>query len=143
MALRNLFRRAAPIALDPSFGLSLGDLDGPVGRIAPSGTIATSDGSWRIEWGVKAGPDWRIAARERAVRQTRVDDTPVFETRMRVPRGDVVQRVGVVNDGRSRAVVIEYENASPDAVVVATAGFADATMRSSSSRDTSAVTRPP
>lgn len=130
MALRNLFRRAAPTALDPSFGLSLGDLDGPVGRIAPSGTIATSDGSWRIEWGVKAGPDWRIAARERAVRQTRVDDTPVFETRMRVPRGDVVQRVGVVNDGRSRAVVIEYENASPDAVVVATAGFADATMRS-------------
>jgi len=129
MVLRRLFRRSGAAALDPSFGLLLGDLEGPVARIDRAGTVATLDGSWRIEWGVGVGAEWRVAGLERAVRQTRVDDTPVFETRMRVPRGDVVQRVGVVNDGRARAVVIEYENASADAVVIATAGFADKALR--------------
>ena len=126
MALRNLFRRPAPPALDDGFGHLIGDLEGPVGRIDAAGTVATTHGSWRLEWGVKAGPDWRIASAERAVRQDRVDDTPVFETWMRVPGGDVIQRVGVLNDGDSRALVVEYENASPDAVVVATVGITDA-----------------
>ncbi|MDG1876508.1 MAG: hypothetical protein P8I99_03720 [Acidimicrobiales bacterium] len=128
MAFRNLFRRSAPTPIDESFGLLIGDLEGPVGRIDDKGTIAVTDSSWRVEWGAKSGADWRLAATQAAVRQDRVDDTPVFETWMRVPGGDVVQRVGVVNDGDGRALVIEYENASPDAVVVATAGIAAAAM---------------
>lgn len=129
MPLRNPFRRPSPAPLDPSFGLLVGDLTGPIARIDSVGTIATLDGSWRLEWGVRAGAEWRVAAQERAVRQSRVDDTPVFETLLRVPGGDVIQRVGVVNDGTGRAVVIEYENASPDAVVVATAGVAPGALR--------------
>lgn len=128
MAIRNLFRRSAPPALDDAFGHLIGDLDGPVGRIDGTGTVAMADGSWRVEWGAKSGSEWRIASTERAVRQDRVDDTPVFETWMRVPGGDVIQRVGVVNDGDSRALVVEYENASPDAVVVATVGIVDAAV---------------
>ena len=128
MALRNLFRRSTPTPIDDSFGLLIGDLEGPVGRIDGKGTIAVADGSWRLEWGAKSGTEWRIASTQTAVRQDRVDDTPVFETWMRVPGGDIIQRVGVVNDGDGRALVIEYENASPDAVVVTTAGIADAAM---------------
>ena len=128
MAFRNPFRRSASTPVDDSFGLVLGDLEGPVGRISTKGTLAVDDGSWRVEWGVKSGIDWRLAHAQTAVRQDRVDDTPVFETWMRVPGGDVVQRVGVVNHGGGRALVVEYENASPDAVVVATVGIANAAM---------------
>lgn len=128
MALRNLFRRPAAPTLDPTFGHLIGDLEGPVGRIDAAGTVATTDGSWRVEWGAKSGADWKLAPNEVAVRQDRVDDTPVFETWMRVAGGDVIQRVGVINDGDGRALVIEYENASPDAVVVATVGIGDAPM---------------
>ena len=39
------------------------------------------------------------AAQEAAVRQGRVDDAPVYETWMRAPGGDVIQRVGVINKG--------------------------------------------
>lgn len=129
MPFRNPFRRSSPAPLDSSFGLLIGDLSGPVARIDPAGVIATLDGSWRVEWGVRAGSGWRVAGQERAVRQSRVDDTPVFETWLRVPGGDVIQRVGVVNDGDGRALVIEYENASPDAVVVATAGIVAGDLR--------------
>jgi len=128
MAFRNPFRRPVFTATDDSFGLLIGDLDGPVGRISTKGTIAVDDGGWRIEWGVKAGVDWRLAHTQTAVRQLRVDDTPVFETWIRVPGGDVIQRVGVVNDGTGRALVVEYENASPEAVIIATVGIADAAM---------------
>lgn len=129
MSLRNRFRRTPAPTLDPSFGHLIGDLAGPVGRIDATGAVAVIDGSWRIEWGAKTGDEWRVAPTERAVRQNRVDDTPVFETWMRVPGGDVIQRVGVVNDGDGRAMVIEYENASPDAVVIATVGIADADLQ--------------
>ena len=121
MGLLDRFRRR-PAPLDPSFGQLIGDLSGPVARISKEGAVATLDGSWRIEWGVLAGPEWKRAADEKAVRQGRVDDAPVYETWMRVPGGDVIQRVGVLNDGQGQALLIEYENASPNAVVVATVG---------------------
>ncbi|MEM9465384.1 MAG: hypothetical protein AAGA90_08410 [Actinomycetota bacterium] len=121
MGLLDRFRRR-PAPLDPSFGQLIGDLSGPVARISKHGSVATLDGSWRVEWGVLAGPEWKQAAEEKAVRQGRVDDAPVYETWMRVPGGDVIQRVGVLNDGSGRALLIEYENASPNAVVVATVG---------------------
>lgn len=121
MGLLDRFRRR-PAPLDPSFGQLIGDLAGPVARISSCGAVATLDRSWQIEWGVLAGPDWKQAANEAAVRQGRVDDAPVYETWMRVPGGDVIQRVGVLNDGQGRALLIEYENASPNAVVVATVG---------------------
>lgn len=124
MGLLDRFRRR-PAPLDPSFGQLIGDLAGPVARIDRKGAVATLDRSWQIDWGVLAGPDWKRAADEAAVRQGRVDDAPVFETWMRVPGGDIIQRVGVLNDGHGRALLVEYENASPNAVVVATIGQSD------------------
>ena len=121
MGLLPRFRRRPP-PLDPSFGQLLGDLQGPVARISAKGDIATLDRSWQLEWGVRAGTSWKRAAQETAVRQGRVDDAPVYETWMRVPGGDVIQRVGVINSGSGRALMVEYENASPNAVVVATVG---------------------
>jgi len=97
-------------------------MEGPAARIDRAGTITSLDGGWRLEWGVGCDDRWRIAHEERAVRQDRVDDTPVSETWLRVPGGDVIQRVAASNDGSGRALVIEFENVSPAAVVVALAG---------------------
>ncbi|MEM9521910.1 MAG: hypothetical protein AAGA37_21560 [Actinomycetota bacterium] len=121
MKLFRRFRRSAE-PLDPAFGQLLGDLSGPVARISAEGVVATLDGSWRVEWGVLAGPEWKRAAEQVAVRQGRVDDAPVYETWMRVAGGDIIQRVGVLNNGSGRALCFEFENASPNAVVVAVAG---------------------
>lgn len=97
-------------------------MEGPAARVDRAGTITSLDGGWRLEWGVGGDDRWRIAHEERAVRQDRIDDTPVSETWLRVPGGDVIQRVAASNDGSGRALVIEFENASPAAVVVALAG---------------------
>ncbi len=99
----------------------IGDLQGPTARIDRAGTINSLDAGWQIEWGVGGEDRWRLAHDERAVRQTRIDDTPVSETWLRVPGGDVIQRVAAISDGSGRALVIEFENASPTAVVVALA----------------------
>ncbi|HCH79209.1 MAG TPA: hypothetical protein DFK16_00455, partial [Acidimicrobiaceae bacterium] len=45
--------------LDPSFGALIGDLAGPIARIAPDGAVATLDGSWCLEWGVRTGREWK------------------------------------------------------------------------------------
>ena len=121
--MRSLFRRAPrPLPIDPLFGALIGDLDGSIGRISPAGSVMMADRSWSLEWGIRDAERWRRASAERAVRQNRLDDTPVYETRMRVAGGDVIQRVGVLNDGNGRALLVEYENDSPDALVVATVG---------------------
>ena len=97
----------------------IGDLEGPTARIDRAGTITSLDAAWKIEWGVGGDDRWRLAHDERAVRQDRIDDTPVSETWLRVPGGEVIQRVAAVNDGGGRAILIEFENASSASVVVA------------------------
>ncbi len=97
----------------------IGDLEGPVARLDDAGRIITE--SFTLEWGALAEDRWRLAHDER-LRRSRVDDTPVYEQWLRVPGGDVIQRVGVVNDGVGRALVVEFENASGSAVLVALAG---------------------
>lgn len=89
----------------------------PVGTLA-AGVLAHVDGrgkvqpvgeKWAVDWSVLAEDRWHIPASEVAVRQRLLDDTPVVETLMRVPSGDVVHRVYGTVDG----VVIEVENQSP------------------------------
>ncbi|MEM7142941.1 MAG: hypothetical protein AAF548_18095 [Actinomycetota bacterium] len=103
-------------------GAVIGDLDGPTAIVDQKGSIGAIDGSWWLEWAVGAEDRWRHAHDKVAVRQSRVADAPVYETWMRVPNGDVVQRVAAANDGLGRVLVIEFENASSDAVAVALAG---------------------
>ena len=103
-------------------GAVIGDLEGPTAVVDRHGRVGAIDGSWWVEWGVGADDRWRLAHDEVAVRQSRVADAPVYETWMRVPTGDVVQRVASANDGLGRVLVLEFENLSADAVVVAVVG---------------------
>ncbi|MDW3217397.1 MAG: hypothetical protein R8F63_02180 [Acidimicrobiales bacterium] len=103
-------------------GAVIGDLDGPTAVVDAKGRVGAIDGSWWLEWGVGAEDRWRVAHDEVAVRQSRVSDAPVYETWLRVPGGDVVQRVAAANDGLGRVLVVEFENASATAVAIALAG---------------------
>jgi hypothetical protein len=83
-----------------------------------SGALTLPGQSWGLRWLVGADDRWHDPARERAVRQVWVGDVPVVQTDMRVPGGDVGQRVfGVA--GPTSAVVVEIENASPLPAVIA------------------------
>lgn len=85
--------------------------------ISPWGAVTPWDGE-PIDWYVAADDRWHVPAREAAVRQRRLDGTPVTETRVRVPNGDVVQRVYSVVDGGG-ITVVEVENESTLPVAVA------------------------
>ena len=103
-------------------GAVIGDLEGPTAIVDSRGRIGALDGSWWLEWGLRAEDRWRVAHDEVSVRQSRVADAPVYETWMRVPGGDVVQRVAAANDGLGRVLVVEFENASSAAVALALVG---------------------
>jgi hypothetical protein len=74
-----------------------------------------------IRWFVAADDRWHVPADETAVRQRRLDGTPVVETRLRVPDGDAVQRIWSVADGGG-LTVIEVENDSSRPFAVAFSG---------------------
>ena len=61
--------------------------------VTAHGSIEPWDGSARLDWHVAADDRWHSPADEVAVRQRRIDGAPVFETRLRIPGGDAVQRV--------------------------------------------------
>lgn len=86
--------------------------------ITPWGAIEPWDGGPGLDWYVAADDRWHVPAREPTVRQRRLDGTAVAETRVRVPNGDVVQRVASVADGPGYTV-IEVENDSTMPVAVA------------------------
>jgi hypothetical protein len=82
------------------------------------GAIRPSDGSPVLDWYVAADDRWHDPSTEGTVRQERRGGIPIIETRLRVPGGDIVQRVyGVVEHGG--LIVIEFENQSSLPVVVA------------------------
>jgi hypothetical protein len=76
---------------------------------------------WSLDWWIGAEDRWHVPSRELAVRQRLVDGAPVVETAMRVPGGDVVQRVFGAVLGTTDALVVEIENATPTPVVLAMA----------------------
>ena len=87
-------------------------------RVDPRGAITVSGEDWTLDWWIGADDRWRVPATEPAVRQEAFGGVPIAETRLRVPGGDAIQRVyGVA--GRGDPVVVEIENASPAAFVVA------------------------
>ena len=95
-------------------------------RVSPWGSISEAGGSEKsiarpLEWHVAADDRWHDPTAGSTVRQRRIDGTPVFETRIRIPDGDAVQRVWCVAD-RGGATVIEFENDSPLAMAVAVTG---------------------
>jgi hypothetical protein len=76
------------------------------------GAVVPWDGSPPLDWHVAADDRWHSPSTESAVRQIRLSGSPVFETRMRVPGGDAVQRVWSVADAGGWTVV-EITNDSP------------------------------
>ena len=76
------------------------------------GALEPWDGTAPLDWHVAADDRWHTPAAERTVRQTRLLGAPVFETRLRVPGGDAVQRVWSVAD-RGGCTVVEVANDSP------------------------------
>ena len=97
----------------------------PAGAISPWGSTSPEH---TLNWFVAADDRWHTPAAEAAVRQSRIDGTPVLETRMRIPDGDAVQRVWAVAD-RGGVVVVEFTNDSPLPMAVALTGPAVATSR--------------
>ena len=67
---------------------------------------------------VAADDRWHDPDREVGVRQRRVEGTPVIETRVRIPNGDLVQRVWAVV-AHGGMTVVEFFNDSPLPVAVA------------------------
>jgi hypothetical protein len=91
----------------------------PWGDVTPLGT--GDDAAATVSWYIAAEDRWHVPANEAAVRQRRIDGTPVVETRVRIPDGDAVQRVWSVAD-HGGLTVIEVENESPLPFAIAFAG---------------------
>jgi hypothetical protein len=98
-------------------------------EVAPWGGVrrARSDDEL-LDWYVAADDRWHVPRDEPTLRQRRVEGAPVFETRVRVPDGDAVQRAWAVAD-LDGAVVVEFENDSPLPIAVAVTGRRLATSR--------------
>jgi hypothetical protein len=82
------------------------------------GAVRIVGSSWTLDWWIGGDDRWHRPAAEAAVRQHAIEGTPVVETAMRVPGGDAVQRVYGIG-GPGGIVIVEIENASPAAFVVA------------------------
>ncbi len=80
------------------------------------GRIQPRDGTRALDWYVAADDRWHDPSVESTVRQQRRAGVPVIETRLRVPSGDVVQRVWAIADGY---IVSEFTNSSSMPVAVA------------------------
>ena len=86
--------------------------------ITPWGALEPWDDTPPIGWYVAADDRWHRPAEEQSVRQQRVEGTAVSETRVRVPSGDVVQRIFSVADAGG-LTIIEVENESTMPVAIA------------------------
>lgn len=87
------------------------------GAVTEHGSLIPPDGR-ELAWFVAADDRWYVPATEVSLRQKWYSGYPVAETRMRIPGGDMIQRVYAVADLGGMAVM-EFENDSPMPVVVA------------------------
>ena len=85
----------------------------PLSFVDASGYLHDVDGT-RLEWWILGDDQWHAPAVTPSLRQTAVEHSPVIETSIRVPGGDVVWRVGAAVDG----VVLECENRAAIPVAV-------------------------
>jgi hypothetical protein len=77
------------------------------------GRGAVNAGDLSLDWLVGADDRWHVPADESAVRQQRVTAAPVVETAVRVPGGEVVERVYGAAAAAGAVVVMELDNQSP------------------------------
>ncbi|HZX56688.1 MAG TPA: hypothetical protein VFE86_18515 [Ilumatobacteraceae bacterium] len=89
--------------------------------ISQWGAVEPWDGSAVVDWFVAADDRWHRPEHESSTRQTRLDGTPVVETRVRIPGGDAVQRVYSVAVGGG-LTIMEVTNDSSLPIAVAFTG---------------------
>jgi hypothetical protein len=80
-----------------------------IGYVDEFGYVRMVDGS-RIEWWVLADDGWHAPMASPTLRQRTTDGSPVVETSIRVPGGDVAWRVGAVVTSGGAVIVGECEN---------------------------------
>lgn len=88
------------------------------GWVTAEGSLETDEATGGLRYWIAADDRWHDPTNETTVRQRRVDGTPVTETRVRVPNGDVVQRIWTVPDAGG-VTLMEFENDSTLPVAVA------------------------
>jgi hypothetical protein len=102
----------------------LGTVDaGDVAYVDDAGLVQLHGATWSLDWWVGAEDRWHHPSVEVAVRRAALDDSPVVETSMRVPGGDVVHRatgvVATAGDWSGPAVLVEVENRTAVPVALA------------------------
>lgn len=80
--------------------------------MTPVGNVEPWDGSAPLCWYIAADDRWHDPVADAGVRHERVEGAAVFETRVRIPSGDAVQRVWSVADAGGLTMV-EVLNDSP------------------------------
>ena len=87
-------------------------------NVTEAGVVEPHDGTTPLGWYVAADDRWHDPRADTGVRHRRVAGTAVFETRVRIPGGDAVQRVWSVADAGGYTIV-DVHNDSPAPIAVA------------------------
>ncbi len=89
---------------------------GRIATVDERGVVTRRDVT--LGWRVRARDRWIDPATDVSVRASRAGSAPMTETALRVPGGDAIGRVYAVGD-HGGVVIVEVENASPEAIAVA------------------------
>lgn len=95
----------------------------PLGYLDASGYLHVGDA--RYEWWILGDDCWHAPMVSPSLRQRALDNTPIVETVIRVPGGDVAWRAGVVATGTGESLIVECENRGTIPVAVAVARVVD------------------
>ena len=119
---------------------------GRLGAVDGSGGLHPAGADWALRWWIGADDRWHVPPVEAAVRQVQLQDTPVVETRVRVPGGDVVHHAyAVTGPGGATAMVAEITNETPVPVAIALVvdGHDDPTAACTRPAGSTSTARPP
>jgi hypothetical protein len=92
-------------------------VDGTLATVGSAGQVSGPN-LGALNWWIAADDRWHTPPNEPTCRQTRLEGTPVVETAIRVPSGDVMHRVYAVVD-QGGLIVVEVENQSTLPVAIA------------------------
>ncbi|MBA2609331.1 MAG: hypothetical protein H0U92_10355 [Actinobacteria bacterium] len=91
-----------------------------VGHVDEHGYVWVADGA-RVEWWILGDDGWHAPRASPSRRQRSVDNSPIVETSIRVPGGDVAWRVGAAFTDGGATIVAECENRGSIPVAVGVA----------------------
>ncbi|MGB3411531.1 MAG: hypothetical protein WBA45_10060 [Microthrixaceae bacterium] len=75
----------------------LGTIDaGAMADVDPAGLLQMRGASWSVDWWIGAADRWHFPSQDATVVQSLVDSTPVVQTAMHVPGGEIIHRVFAV-----------------------------------------------